>query len=102
MYEQYDQTEPEQIKEINWELLADNKCPKCSLILFESDTHFNCTCDFSIHKDKFSKITGEFQNARLTPEYRKKIKEGKTVNFKPVQTFKDSKPKLSINDILNH
>ncbi len=52
-------------KEINWDNLADNKCPKCSLTLLQSDNHFNCTCEFSTHKDKFDKITKEFQNARL-------------------------------------
>ncbi len=102
MYEQYDQHEPEQINDINWENLADNKCPKCNLILFESDTHFNCTCGFTIHKDRFFKITNEFQNARLKPEYRKKIEEGKTVRFKSVQTFEKAKPKLSLNDLLNN
>ncbi len=94
--------EQEELNEMNWENLADNKCPKCNLTLFESDTHFNCTCGFSIHKDKFSKITSEFQNARLNPVYRKKIEEGKTVKFKPTQTFEEDKPKFSANDLLNY
>lgn len=102
MYEQYDQTEPELDNSKNWDNLSDSKCPLCGLGLFPAVGYQKCTCGFKIHTDRFEQMRTEQQNRRLNPELRKKLAEGKKVKFKPVQTFKEDKPKFNINDLFNY